>query len=79
MVRPETRALRLAASRIRIFGGQLDGRIDNMRIALLHPGNMGVTVGICAAEAGHQVSWLSAAARRRKGARSQADLGATSI
>ncbi|MDA0822577.1 MAG: DUF1932 domain-containing protein [Proteobacteria bacterium] len=31
-----------------------------MRIALLHPGNMGVTVGICAAEAGHQVSWLSA-------------------
>jgi 3-hydroxyisobutyrate dehydrogenase-like beta-hydroxyacid dehydrogenase len=31
-----------------------------MRIALLHPGNMGVTVGICAAAAGHQVSWLSA-------------------
>ncbi|MFT4562214.1 MAG: 3-hydroxyisobutyrate dehydrogenase-like beta-hydroxyacid dehydrogenase [Gammaproteobacteria bacterium] len=31
-----------------------------MRIALLHPGNMGVTVGTCAAEAGHQIGWLAA-------------------
>jgi len=40
-----------------------------MRIALLHPGEMGVTVGVCAKTAGHEVGWVasgrSEATRRR--------------
>lgn len=29
------------------------------KIALLHPGNMGVSVGRCATQAGHHVAWVS--------------------
>jgi 3-hydroxyisobutyrate dehydrogenase-like beta-hydroxyacid dehydrogenase len=39
------------------------------QIALLHPGEMGVTVGVCAKTAGHEVGWVasgrSEATRRR--------------
>ena len=31
-----------------------------MKLALLHPGQMGVTIGIAAKDSGHSVSWLRA-------------------
>jgi 3-hydroxyisobutyrate dehydrogenase-like beta-hydroxyacid dehydrogenase len=46
--------------------------VTNKSIALLHPGNMGVSIGSCAMRAGHQVGWVAAGRSAETTARANA-------